>query len=73
VKLPKLREPLTGVTYDSILIICDRLTKYFYFKPYLKLLTAEDLAYEFLRTVFANYRMPKEVISDRDKLFTSKF
>ena len=63
-KLPKSKEPLTGVTYNSILIVCDRLTKYSYFKPYLKSLTAEDLAYEFLRTVFANYGMPKEVISD---------
>jgi len=73
VKLPKLKEPLTGVTYDSILIVYNRLIKYSYFKLYLKLSTTEDLAYEFLRTVFANYRMLEEVVSDRDKLFTSKF
>jgi len=72
-KLPKSKEPLTGVTYNSILVICDRLTKYSYFKPYLELSTAEDLTYEFLRIVFANYGMPEEVVFDRDKLFTSKF
>jgi len=64
VKLPKLKEPLTSVTYDSILIVCDRLTKYSYFKPYLESSTAEDLAYEFLRTVFANHRIPEEVVFD---------
>ena len=35
--------------------------------------TVEDLAYIFLRNVVANHRMQDEIISDRDKLFTSKF
>ena len=61
------------MTYDSILIVCNRLTKYSYFKPYLESSTAEDLAYKFLRTVFANYKILEEVVSDRDKLFTFKF
>ena len=61
------------MVYDSILVVCDRLTKYSYFKPYLESSTAEDLSYEFLRTVFANHRILEEVILDRDKLFTSKF
>ena len=33
----------------------------------------EDLAYTFLRTIVTNYRLPEEVISDRDKLFILKF
>ena len=72
-KLPKSEEPLTRIKYDSILVINDRLTKYAYFLPYLEASTAEDLAYAFLRVIYANHGMPEEIISDRDKLFTSKF
>ncbi|ERF69955.1 hypothetical protein EPUS_08766 [Endocarpon pusillum Z07020] len=51
----------------------DRLTKYAYFIPYLESSTAEDMAHTFLQYVYANHGMPSEIISDRDKLFTSKF
>ncbi len=73
VKLPKSKERVTGTTYDSILVITDRLTKYGYFLPYKEATSAEDLAYTFLRTIVANHGLPDEIISDRDKLFTSKF
>ncbi|KAK6220785.1 reverse transcriptase domain protein [Colletotrichum tabaci] len=73
VKLPKSREPLTKVYYDSVLVIVDRLTKYAYFIPYLEASTAEDLAYTFLKYIISNHGLPKEIVSDRDKLFTSKF
>ena len=55
-KLPLSKEPMTGVTYDSIMIITDRLTKYAYFISYLKNSSAEDLAYIFYKYVMANYR-----------------
>ncbi len=73
VKLPKSKERVTETTYDSILIITDRLTKYEYFLPYKKATSAEDLTYTFLRTIVANHELSDEIISDRDKLFTSKF
>jgi hypothetical protein len=73
VKLPLSKDPLTGVKYDSILVITDRLTKYGYFIPYLEASDAEALAYTFLRVVIAHHGLPEEIISDRDKLFTSKF
>ena len=73
VKLPLSREPLTGIEYDSILVITCRLTKYGYFIPYLEASTAEDLAYVFLRFIHSNHGLPEEIISDRDKLFTSRF
>ena len=72
-KLPKSKDPLTKTEYDSILVVTDRLTKYAYFIPYLESSTAEDLAYTFLRFVVGNHGVPEEIISDRDKLFTSKF
>ena len=48
VKLPKSKEPLTRVLYDSILVITDRLTKFGYFLPYKEASSAEELAYTFL-------------------------
>nr|XP_036575983.1 reverse transcriptase domain protein [Colletotrichum truncatum]KAF6782639.1 reverse transcriptase domain protein [Colletotrichum truncatum] len=50
-KLPKSREPMTNVHYDSVLVIVDRLMKYSYFIPYIESSTAEDLAYKFLQVI----------------------
>jgi hypothetical protein len=73
VKLPLSKEVLTGVTYNSILIVTDRLIKYAYFIFYKEGLTAEELVYTFNRNVIANYRIPEEIISNKDKLFISNF
>ena len=73
VKLPKSKEHLTKAVYDLILVITDRLMKYRYFISYKEALSAEELAYMFLRVIAANYGLPEEIISDRDKLFTFKF
>jgi hypothetical protein len=72
-KLPKSKEPLTGISYDSILVIVDRLTKYTHLVPYKEASTAEELAYTFMKTIIAQHGTPDEIISDRDKLFTSQF
>ena len=48
VKLLLFKNLLTGVEYDSILIITERLTKYGYFIPYLEVSDAKALAYTFL-------------------------
>jgi hypothetical protein len=73
VKLPPLKEAITRVVYDSILIVINRLTKYAYFTFYKEGSTAEDLIYAFNRNVIANYDILEEIISNRDKLFISKF
>jgi transposase InsO family protein len=49
------------------------LTKFGYFLPYRESSIAKELVYIFLRRIIANHGLPKEIISDRDKLFTSKF
>jgi Integrase zinc binding domain len=72
-KLPELKELITKTSFDSILVITDRLTKYGYFIPYKKSFSAEDLAYIFNKHIIGNYGIPKKIISDRDKLFTSRF
>jgi hypothetical protein len=33
-KLPLLREPSTGIFYNSIIVIMDRLIKFSYYLPY---------------------------------------
>ncbi|GAM88161.1 hypothetical protein ANO11243_061920 [Dothideomycetidae sp. 11243] len=71
--LPLSEEPLTGIKYDSILVLVDRLTKYCYFVPMLTRATAEDMAFVFLKTIVSRHGVPKELITDRDKLFTSQF
>jgi hypothetical protein len=57
-KLPLFKEPMTGVIYNSIIIITDRLTKYAYFILYLKSFLAEDLAYIFYKHIIANHGFP---------------
>jgi hypothetical protein len=70
VKLPLLKEIFIGVTYDFILIITDRLIKYAHFVSYKKGLTVEELIYTFNRNIIINYGILKEIISNKDKLFT---
>ena len=72
-KLPKSVKLITGTEFDSILVITDRFIKYGYFVPYKESSLAEDLTYAFNKTIIGNHRILKEIISDRDKLFISKF
>jgi hypothetical protein len=69
VKLLLLQDLITGIEYDFILVITDRLTKYIYIILYFKANTVENLAYVFLKVVVANYSALEEIISDRDKFF----
>ena len=59
IKLSLFRELMTGVIYDSIMVVTDRLTKYAYFISYFKSSSAEDLAYMFYKYVMANYGFPQ--------------
>jgi len=72
-KLPKSKDPAWEVRFDSILTIVDRLTKYTMFIPFRETATAPVLAYTILRELVSNHGLPKEFITNRDKLFTSKF
>jgi hypothetical protein len=73
VKLLLSKEALTGVTYNLILIIINRLTKYAYFISYKEGLIIKELTYTFNRNIITNYEILEEIISDRNKLFTSNF
>jgi hypothetical protein len=71
--LPESREPFTGASYNQIMVVTDRLTKYGYFIPYRANTNATELAYLFVRNIVARHGTPRKVITDRDRLFTSKF
>jgi hypothetical protein len=71
VKLLLSRDLITGIKYNSILVITDRLTKYIYIILYLEASMVEDLAYTFLRVVVANHSALEKIISDKNKLFIS--
>ena len=47
--------------------------KYIYIILYKEASTVEDLVQVLLKTVFIYYRVLDKIISDRDKLFISKF
>jgi hypothetical protein len=55
-KLPLSKELMTGVIYDFIMVVTDRLTKYVYFIPYFESFLAENLAYIFHKYVITNHR-----------------
>ena len=72
-KLPTSKNPAWGVKFDSILTIVDRLTKYTMFISFKETATASVLTYTILQELVSNHELSKEFITDRDKLFTSKF
>jgi hypothetical protein len=55
IKLPLFKELMTGVIYNSIMVVTDRLTKYAYFISYFESFLAEDLVYIFYKYIMANY------------------
>jgi len=73
IKLLKSKERVTRITYNSILMITDKLIKYEYFLSYKKATFAKDLTYTFLRMIVANHDLSDEIILNRNKLFTLKF
>jgi len=72
-KLSTSKNPAWGVKFNSILTIVDRLTKYTMFILFKKTTTASVLMYTILQELISNHKLSKEFITDRDKLFTSKF
>ncbi len=72
-KLSMSKDLAWGVKFDSILTIVDRLTKYTMFISFKKTTTASVLMYTILQELINNHELSKKFITDRDKLFTSKF
>jgi len=58
--------------YDSIWVIIDRLTKMAHFIPCNENITAGSLAKLYHQQIFRLHGLPADIVSDRDKLFTSE-
>ena len=69
-RLPPSIEAYIGVSYDTILVIVDRLTKYTHFIPCKATLIAKQLGFLVLDRLIRYYGIPKVFVTDRDKLFT---
>ena len=73
VKLLKSRDPATQDTFDSIIVIVNKLTKYTIIVPFKEPYKADQLAFVLLDRLIRDYSIPKSIISDRDKLFTLNY
>ena len=59
--------------YDSIWVVCDRLTRYAHFIPCNESLDAPGLAWLFLDRIFRYHGLYDSIISDRGSTFVSEF
>jgi len=73
IKLPKSTNLATGEKYDSILVMIDRLIKYSHIIACKEKFTVEQLRYIVLNRLIRYHDILKELISDKDKLFTSNY
>ena len=71
--LPESRKTSTGRSFNSILTIVDRFTKYAYFVPTTVDTTAADFAELFFETVECHHGTPLSVVTDRDSRITAQF
>ena len=62
-----------GETYDSILVIVDRLTKMVHYKPVKVTINAPGLAEVIFDVIVRHHGLPDSIVTDRGSLFTSKF
>ena len=64
--------PPTTRVHDAIMTVSDRFSKRGMFIPCRKDMTADDLIYVFLREGVLLKGCPRQIVSDRDKLFESQ-
>ncbi|CAJ2641138.1 unnamed protein product [Trifolium pratense] len=60
-------------SYTTIMVVVDRLTKYAHFIPMRSDYTSKSVAEVFMQNIVKLHGMPKSIVSDRDKVFTSNF
>ena len=64
VKLPPLKEPMTNIVFDLIMIAMDRLTKDIIFILFKEAAIANKLTYIFLQNILAEHALPDKLIMD---------
>ena len=73
VKLPKLKDPITGQEYNSIFIIIDKFTKQGYFIAYIKEILVKDIVQVYVKEVFLRHKALTKIILNRNIRFISAF
>ena len=58
---------------STILVVVDRLTKYAHFCAVRNPYTTASIAQIFIENIVKLHGMPRSIVSDRDRIFTSKF
>jgi hypothetical protein len=59
--------------FDAIMVVVDRFSKMAYFIPTKESVMAQKTGRLFFTHVFKHHGLPKDIVSDRDPKFTSKF
>lgn len=57
--------------FNALLVVIDKFTKYGHFIPVKHPFTALQIAQVFMNNVYKLHGLPKTIISDRDRVFTS--
>jgi hypothetical protein len=65
--------PTSTKQNDAIMVLVDKLSKSAHFIPTKSTYKAIEIAQVFMKEVFKLHGMPKEIVSNRDKKFTSNF
>ena len=73
IKLPKSKDSTNEEAYDAILVMIDRLTKYCHIISFKKTYNVKQLKYIVLNRLIRYQKLSKEIINDKDKLFTSNY
>ncbi|KAL0423480.1 UNVERIFIED_CONTAM: hypothetical protein Sradi_0882800 [Sesamum radiatum] len=58
---------------NYILVVVEKLTKYAHFLPLTYPFTLEQVVKVFLNNIYRLHGLPLNIVSDRDKIFTSEF
>lgn len=59
--------------FTVILVVIDRLSKYAHFAPLKGDFTSMTVAESFMNSVVKLHGIPKSIVSDKGKVFTSRF
>lgn len=65
--------PRTVKQYDSIMFVVERLSKVAHFLPVKTTYSTSEVAQVFIKEIVRLHGVPKEIVSNRDEKFTSKF
>ncbi len=59
--------------FDAIMVVVDRFSKMAHFIPTKESVTAQETGRLFFTHVFKHHGLPRDIVSNRDPKFTSKF